>query len=242
LGSINIILGIFNLIPGFPLDGGRVLRSIFWALTNNLRKATRWASIIGQIIAWGMIISGIAMIFGVRIPFFGEGLANGVWLILIGWFLNNAASSGYEQMIVRNVLEGVPVRQVTKRNPPTVPGNIGVDALIEDYIMQTDDHAFPVMEDDRLIGIVCLDDVRSIGSADRAKKQVRDIMTPRSELITVGPEEDAHKALQALARNAIRQLVVLEDDQLVGLVRRRDIVRFLQLQSDAIEHPKPLKP
>lgn len=242
LGSINIILGIFNLIPGFPLDGGRVLRSIFWAITNNLRKATRWASIIGQIIAWGMIISGIAMIFGVRIPFFGEGLANGVWLILIGWFLNNAASSGYEQMIVRNVLEGVPVRQVTKRNPPTVPGNIGVDALIEDYIMQTDDHAFPVMEDDRLIGIVCLDDVRSIGSADRAKKQVRDIMTPRSELITVGPEEDAHKALQALARNAIRQLVVLEDDQLVGLVRRRDIVRFLQLQSDAIEHPKPLKP
>ncbi len=242
LGSINIILGIFNLIPGFPLDGGRVLRSIFWAITNNLRKATRWASIIGQIIAWGMIISGIAMIFGVRIPFFGEGLANGVWLILIGWFLNNAASSGYEQMIVRNVLEGVPVRQVTKRNPPTVPGNIGVDALIEDYIMQTDDHAFPVMEDDRLIGIVCLDDVRSIGSADRAKKQVRDIMTPRSELITVGPEEDAHKALQVLARNAIRQLVVLEDDQLVGLVRRRDIVRFLQLQSDAIEHPKPLKP
>jgi Zn-dependent protease len=242
LGSINIILGIFNLIPGFPLDGGRVLRSIFWALTNNLRKATRWASIIGQIIAWGMIISGIAMIFGVQIPFFGEGLANGVWLILIGWFLNNAASSGYEQMVVRNVLEGVPVRQVTKRNPPTVPGNIGVDALIEDYIMQTDDHAFPVMEDDRLIGIVCLDDVRSIGSADRAKKQVRDIMTPRSELISVGPEEDAHKALQALARNAIRQLVVLENDQLVGLVRRRDIVRFLQLQSDAIEHPKPLKP
>ncbi len=234
LGSINVILGIFNLIPGFPLDGGRVLRSIFWAITKNLRKATRWASFIGQVIAWAMIVSGVAMIFGVQIPFFGEGLANGVWIILIGWFLNNAASRGYQQLVVRDVLEGIPVRRVAQKNPPTVPSDISVDVLIEDYIMQTDDHAFPVMEEGRLAGIVCLDDVRNLARGDRGKKKVADIMTPRSELVTVSPEDEAHQALRALAEKDIRQLVVMDGEQMIGLVRRRDIVRYLQLQSDEI--------
>lgn len=234
LGSINIVLGLFNLIPGFPLDGGRVLRSILWAITNNLRKATRWASFVGQAIAWLMIVSGIAMIFGIQIPFFGEGLINGVWLILIGWFLNSAASRGYQQLMVRNLLEEVPVRRMTKRNPPTVPADITVESLIEDYIMQTDDHAFPVMENDRLVGIVCLDDVRGLQSELRATKLVSDIMTPRSELKTITTDDDAYAALMTISRNAIRQLVVMEGDEMVGLIRRRDIVRYLQLQSEEL--------
>jgi Zn-dependent protease len=232
LGSINVFLGIFNLIPGFPLDGGRILRSIFWAVTNNLRKATRWASLIGQLIAWTMIISGVAMIFGVQIPFFGQGLANGMWMILIGWFLNNASTRGYQQLVVRDVLEDIPVRRMTKRNPPTVPADISVDKLIEDYIMQTDDHAFPVMEEGRLLGIVCLDDVRPVPINERPSKSVADIMTPRSELITIAPDDDATKALNEISQRAIRQLVVMDGDKMVGLVRRRDIVRFLQLQSE----------
>ena len=232
LGVINISLGVFNLIPGYPLDGGRVLRSILWAITDNLRKATRWASYVGQAIAWAMIISGIAMIFGVRIPLLGQGLINGVWIILIGWFLNNAASQGYQQMVIQDVLEDVPVRRMTKRNPPTVPGDITVDSLVEDYIMQTDDHAFPVMEGDRLIGIVCLDDVRKIPGDQRSTKIISDIMTPRSELITTSPDDSAQEAMKSISRKDIRQLVVMENDQLFGLVRRRDIVRFLQLQSD----------
>lgn len=237
LGSINVVLGIFNLVPGYPLDGGRILRSILWAITNNLRKATRWASYIGQGIAWLMIGSGIAMIFGVRVPFFGEGLVNGVWLILIGWFLNNAASRGYQQLVIRDVLEDVPVRRMTKRNPPTVPQNITVDELVENYIMQTDDQAFPVMEDDSLVGIVSLDDVRKVPGPERDTKRVSDIMTPKSELLTIGPEEDANEALQTISKQAVRQLVVMDNGELFGLVRRRDIVRFLQLQSDEFSSP-----
>ncbi len=232
LGSVNVILGLFNLIPGFPLDGGRVLRSILWAITRNLRKATRWASFVGQIIAWLMIVSGVAMIFGLQIPFFGEGLVNGVWLILIGWFLNSAASRSYQQLMVRNLLEEVPVSRMTKRNPPTVPADITVDTLVENYIMQTDDHAFPVMEGDRLVGIVCLDDVRGLQSELRSSKLVSDIMTPRSEIKTIAPDEDAYKALMTISRNAIRQLVVMEGDEMIGLIRRRDIVRYLHLQSE----------
>jgi len=237
LGSINVVLGLFNLVPGYPLDGGRILRSILWAITNNLRKATRWASYVGQGIAWLMIASGISMIFGVRIPFFGEGLINGVWLILIGWFLNNASSRGYQQLVIRDVLEDVPVRRMTKRNPPTVPQNITVDDLVENYIMQTDDHAFPVMEDNTLVGIVCLDDVRKVPGSERSKKQVSDIMTAKSELLTIGPEDSANEALQTISKKSIRQLVVMEDGELFGLIRRRDIVRFLQLQSDEFSAP-----
>lgn len=237
LGSINVILGVFNLIPGYPLDGGRVLRSIFWAITNNLRKATRWASFIGQGIAWLMIAGGISMIFGFRIPFFGEGLVSGVWLILIGWFLNNAATRGYQQLVIQDVLDDVPVRRMTKRNPPTVPHNITVDDLVEDYIMQTDDHAFPVMKDGSMVGIVCLDDVRKVPGSERDSKQVSDIMTPKSELLTVGPEDSANEALQTISKQAVRQLVVMEDGELFGLIRRRDIVRFLQLQSDEFSTP-----
>jgi len=232
LGSINVILGVFNMIPGFPLDGGRVLRSILWAITKNLRKATRWASYVGQAIAWAMIISGIAMIFGFQIPFFGEGLINGVWLILIGWFLNNAASSSYQQLMVRDILAEVPVKRMTKRNPITVPPNITVENLIEDYIMQTDEHAFPVIEDHQLVGIICLDDVRKVTGAERSRKYVADIMTPRSEVITISPDDDAYEALMTISRKAIRQLIVMEDDQLFGLIRRRDILRYLQLQSE----------
>jgi predicted transcriptional regulator len=234
LGSINVILGVFNLIPGFPLDGGRVLRSIIWAITDNLRTATRWASYVGQGIAWVMITGGIAMVFGIRIPLFGQGVVNGVWMILIGWFLNNAAIRSYQQLVVRDVLENVPVRQMTKRNPPTVSANITVESLIEDYIMQTDDHAFPVMEDGKLVGIVCLDDVRRVPSGERQTKTISDIMTPKSDLITINPDDPASDALKEISNRSIRQLVVLQDGELFGLVRRRDIVRYLQLQSDEI--------
>ena len=232
LGSVNLALGIFNLIPGFPLDGGRVLRSILWAITDNLRKATRWASYIGQAIAWMMIAAGMSMIFGIRIPFFGEGLINGVWLILIGWFLNNASLQSYQQVVIRDVLADVPVRMMTKRNPPIVSSDITVDDLIENHIMQTDDHAFPVMQEDELVGIVCLDDVRKVPKAERTQKTVSEIMTPRSNLITISPNDPADEALTSISRNAVRQLIVIEDDQFFGLVRRRDIVRFLQLQAD----------
>lgn len=235
LGSINVILGVFNLVPGFPLDGGRVLRSIIWAITDNLRKATRWASYIGQGIAWVMITGGIAMIFGIRIPFFGQGLVNGVWLILIGWFLNNAAIRSYQRLVVKDVLENVPVRHMIKRNPPTVSADLTVEALIEEHIMQTDDHAFPVMEDGKLVGIVCLDDVRRVPSGERPTKRISEIMTPKSELITISPDDPANDALKEISSRSIRQLLVLQDGELFGLVRRRDIVRYLQLQSDEIQ-------
>lgn len=232
LGSINILLGLFNLIPGFPLDGGRVVRSIFWAITDNLRQATRWASWLGQGIAWLMIFAGIAMVFGVQIPIFGQGLTGGLWLAFIGWFLNSSAVASYRQVVVQDILEDVPVARMMRSNPPTVSPGISVDELVNDGIMGTDDHAFPVVSEGRLVGLVTLEDVRAIPRTSWGNTTVRQIMTPAEQLVSVTPEADATEAMTKLQRRDVRQLPVMQNGSITGLLRRRDIVRWLQLHSE----------
>ncbi len=232
LGPINLILGIFNLIPGFPLDGGRILRSIFWGATNNLKRATRWASYIGQGIAWLMIVAGISMIFGVQIPFFGSGFVNGIWLAFIGWFLNSAAVNSYQQVLVQDILEGVTVQQVMRVNAPVVNPDCTVGELVHDHMMQTDDHAFPVIDNEHLVGLVTLEDVRKVPRDQWETVTAKQIMTPVDKLETVSPDDDAEVALRKLRNKDVRQLPVLRDETLVGVIRRRDIIRWLQLQSD----------
>jgi len=233
LGSINIILGIFNLVPGFPLDGGRVLRSILWGITGNLRRATRWATWVGQAIAWLFIIGGIAMAFGVNLPLLGTGLIGGLWLAFIGWFLYSAATQSYQQVVIQDVLEGVPVSRMMRSNPPTVSPDISVDALVYEHVMQTDDYAFPVIEDDHLTGIVTLQDVRGIPREQWNERTVSEIMTPAPELVTVTPTQDADEALEKLSSRDVRQLPVMDDGHMVGLVRRQDIIKWLQLHSES---------
>lgn len=232
LGPINILLGIFNLIPGFPLDGGRVLRSILWAMTNDLRRATRWATFVGQGVAWLFIIAGIAMAFGVEIPFLGTGLIGGLWLAFIGWFLNNAAAQSYQQVVIEDVLEGVPVSRLMRADAPTVPPDISVSQMVDEYLMGTDERAFPVVEQDRLIGLVCLEDVRKVPRAEWDQTRLSKIMTPAEQLDVVTPREDATDALRKLSGKDVRQVPVVQGDRLVGMLRRRDIVRWLQLHSN----------
>jgi Zn-dependent protease/CBS domain-containing protein len=232
LGPVNIILGLFNLIPGFPLDGGRILRSILWVITDNLRRATRWASWIGQGVAWLMIATGIAMAFGLQVPFFGTGLASGLWLAFIGWFLNSASVQSYQQVLVQDILEGVPVGQMMRSDAPVVSPDRTVSDLVHDHVMRTDEHAFPVIQDDRLVGIVTLEDVRRIDRSEWETVKVADIMTPRERLQVVTSRDDASDALNKMMQRDVRQLPVVQDGRLVGLLRRRDIVRWMQLQSE----------
>ncbi len=232
LGSVNITLGVFNLIPGFPLDGGRILRSILWAITDNLRRATRWASWVGQGIAWLLTLSGIAMIFGARIPILGSGFSNGLWLAFIGWFLNNAASQGYQRVMIQDVLEGVSVRQMMRANPPTVPPGCTVDSLVQDHIMGTDDQSFPVLEGEHIVGLVTLQDVREVERDKWPATHVRDIMTQVEQLTMTQADQDAAEAMEKLMQRDVRQLPVLQDEKLAGLLRRKDVVKWLQLNSE----------
>ncbi len=232
LGSVNLILGFFNLVPGFPLDGGRVLRSVIWAVTGDFRKATRYASWSGRAIGLLLIFMGISMVFGARLPFFGTGVG-GLWLAFIGWFLHSAAVQGYRQVVVHDILEGVPASDIAMSPPPTVPASATVSELVHDYIMKSDDHAFAVSDGSGFVGLVTLGDVRKLARGEWDGKRVQDVMTPSAELVSVDAGEDAAEAMTKLAKTEFRQLPVLQGGTIVGLLRRRDIVKWLQLHSES---------
>ncbi len=213
-----------------------MLRSIIWGITNNLKVATRWASWAGQLIAWGFILMGISMFFGVRIPFFGTGFISGLWLAFIGWFLNNAAIQSYRQVVIQDALEGIPVSRLMFRSPTTISPDLPVSQLVDHFIMGTDERSFPVMQSDQLVGVVTLEDVRKVPRDQWDATTVRQIMTPKEELETVNPREDVAEAMDVFNRRDVRQLPVIQDGQFVGMLRRRDIMRWLQLQSDISAH------
>lgn len=231
LGPVNIFVGIFNLLPGFPLDGGRIVRSALWKLSGNLQLATRWATWLGQAVGWAMIFSGIAMIFGAYIPILGGGTLNGIWLAFIGWFLNSAAAQSYQSMMVEDVLEHVPVAQLMRTNPPTVTPYEPVRQLVYERIMRSDDQAFPVLEAGHLRGIVTLEDVRKIDQNAWEQTTVGQIMTPSEQLAVVAPEADGAQALGLLVARNVRQLPVVKDGDLVGLLRRNDILKWLRIHA-----------
>ena len=232
LGPINILLGLFNLIPGFPLDGGRVLRSILWAITKDFRRATRWATIIGQGVGWLMILAGVALIFGASVPVFGSGTLNGMWLAFIGWFLVQAASQSYQQVVVEDMLEGVPITRLMREPAPAVPPDLPISALVYDHIMQGDERAFPVVEDDRLLGVVYIENLRTLERSAWDTTLVKQVMVPQNELEMVTPREDAMDAFQKLTQREMRQIPVVQNGKLIGMLRRRDILRWLQVRSE----------
>jgi Zn-dependent protease/CBS domain-containing protein len=231
LGSVNILVAVFNLIPGFPLDGGRILRSVLWAITDNLNKATRWASWMGQAVAWALILAGISMIFGVTIPFLGGGFINGIWIIFIGWFLQNAAVQSYRNVVVQDILEAVPVKRMMYTDVPVVSADLSVARLVDDYIMKSDNRAFIVFDGEKMLGLVTIEDVRKTTPETRNLTLVRDVMTPSQKMIVVSPDEEASEAFYRLESEDIRQLPVVNGNKIVGLLRRKDIIRWLQLQS-----------
>lgn len=231
LGSVNILVGLFNLIPGFPLDGGRVVRSILWGITDDLNKATRWASWMGQAVAWTIIFAGMSMLFGAQIPLLGSGFINGIWLIFIGWFLQNAAVKSYRKVVIQDVLDDVAVRQIMNTNVPIIAANTSIEDLVNNHIMQSDHRAFIVYDEETMVGLVTIDDVRKLDSESRNRTMVRDVMTTSQKLIVVAPNEEVSDAFYRLQSKDIRQLPVVKENEVVGLLRRKDIVRWLQFQS-----------
>ena len=178
LGPINIMLGLFNLVPGFPLDGGRVLRAILWGATGDHLRATRWASRGGQAFAWLLMGLGLMMILGFRVPVFGAGLAGGLWLAFIGWFLNNAALVSYRQLLVRDALENVPVSRLMQTRFTSVAPDLKVASLVDEHLMPSGQRCFPVVQDGGFRGLVCLRDLQRRPRETWGSTTVEEIMTP----------------------------------------------------------------
>jgi Zn-dependent protease/CBS domain-containing protein len=229
LGPLNVMLALFNLVPGFPLDGGRLLRALLWWATKDLEKATRWASNVGRGVGWTLITCGLFMAFGFRVPFFGTGLGGGLWIALIGWFLNNAARASYTALRVRTRLSHLPVREVMRASLDTVTAEMTLGELVRDHIMRSDQTSFPVTSENQLVGEISVRDIQLVPSHEWARVTVGNVMTPAADLPRIDIEEDASKALEALGERDLEQLPVFDHGRLSGFIRRQDILKWLSL-------------
>ena len=229
LGPVNIILGLFNLVPGFPLDGGRVLRAVLWGLTGDLTRSTLLAATVGQAFSWLLIGLGFAMILGLRVPFFGSGALGGLWLALIGWFLGNAARQSWQGRLIEDRLGALPVSRVMHHDYRVVEPDISVLELVDQGFLALSYRAYPVVAEGELRGLVSLEDVRRLGRDQWAATRVADIMTPLGRLHALGPADSASSALKLLAEQGVNQLPVLDRGRILGLVTREDILKWMTL-------------
>lgn len=231
LALANGILVVFNLIPGFPLDGGRVFRSIVWGITHSMERATRIATRLGVIIGYLFIIGGVFVIFT------GD-VISGIWFGAIGWFLQNAASQSMQQFRMQNTVQGVIAGALMLRNPPVVDPGATLDQLVEHHIIGQNLHGVPVVQQGVLLGIITLTDLRSTPQSEWPSLRVADRMTPRYRLITVTPETPIEVAMQAMSEHDVHQIPVVEQGMLVGLLTRGTIIRYLQLSEHLPEDVK----
>ncbi len=224
LGFINLLLGLFNLIPGFPMDGGRVLRAIIWRIRGDRLAATRNAAMVGRFFAYGLIGLGVFVAFSVDI-------FSGLWLALIGWFLSTAAEATATQAGVERTLGGVRVRDALDVEPPSVSPNESVAELVSERLLRGEDRAFLVRHDDGgLAGIVTLTDVRGLPRERWDQARVTDVMTRYADLAVTRPDVPLLDALRILQERDVGQLPVVDEDgrQPVGIVSRRGILRLLE--------------
>ncbi len=225
LMRINLILASFNMIPGFPLDGGRVLRAIVWWLTKSFTRATRIASLSGQFIAFGFIAVGVYQIFS------GQ-LMDGLWLAFIGWFLQNAAATTFSQLNMQEALRGVTVSQAMSRDCVEIPSLTPLSQLIEERILSGGQRCFYISDEGQLRGMLTLRDITKVPQPQWRFTTVGEAMVPLSQLIQVNPWTELLAALQLMDNHNIAQVPVIENDQLVGTLTREQVMHYIRLRAE----------
>ncbi|MFN4259645.1 MAG: site-2 protease family protein [Gemmataceae bacterium] len=224
LAVINLLVLVFNMVPAFPLDGGRVLRSILWAASGNLRRATYLAALSGQGFAWFLIFVGILQ--------FISGNFFGIWFGLIGLFLNMAARGSYQQVLIRQMLEGEKVRNFMTPEPIAVPPHIDLRHWVEDYVYRYHRKVFPVTDDGRVQGIVSTQALAQFPRGEWDQHTVAEVMQPDTKNLTITPDADALHALSKMQRSGFSRLLVMEGDRLVGIISLKDLLRFLDMKME----------
>ena len=226
LALINVILAVFNLIPGFPLDGGRIFRALVWRRTQDYQKATRTATKVGQGIAYAFIAAGLALILVLRL------WLNGMWLIFIGWFLNDAARASYQLILLRDALTGVTARQVTDYGCPLIPPHMNLMELVQQYVLPTGRSCFLISWGAELEGMVTLQQIKKVPRSRWAITSVQDIMTTASKLKVAYADQDILNVLQEMNGESTEHIPVMEAGKVVGVISREDVVRFLRTRAD----------
>lgn len=225
LGWLNLVLAVFNLLPGFPLDGGRVLRALVWQFTGDERRAVQVAVVSGQLLAFGLMGIGALMVFG-------GNFGNGIWLIFIGWFLQNAAAAEATGTALESALQGVTVGQVMGTQAPPVPGRIRIRQLIDDYVLPTSRRYFIVADEQVPLGVVSLSDVAKVPRDRWDWASVSEIMTPWNRLRTVSPDTELLAALRMMDDAQVSHLPVVDEGMVRGLLTREDIIHQVRMRTE----------
>lgn len=225
LTLVNTMLATFNLLPAFPLDGGRVLRATLWYWKDNLRWATRHASNVGSAFGLGLIVLGVLSVLQ------GE-LAGGMWIAIIGLFLNGAANSAYTQLRTRQALEGQPVHRFMTRNPIVVPPYMSLRDVVDNYVYVYGHDMYPVVDGNRVLGSIDLRQIKDVPQSQWHDIQVCEIMSPCSAENMIHANDDAVRAISVMGRGGKSRLLVVNEGQLTGVVALKDMLRLLALKLD----------
>lgn len=225
LGYINLVLAVFNLIPGFPMDGGRVLRAIIWRITGNGLKATRIAARVGQLFGWLFIGYGLWEFFT------GVGLGS-LWIALIGWFLVQASSSQLASSMAQAALRGMTVRQMMSADCATIGRNLDLQSFVDSYLMGSNFRCYIVTDGGQPLGIVTPNEIRRVPRGQWPVKTVADVMVPMDKLHTITPETPALDALSEMSTDEVNQLPVIEGGKLVGVVSRSNVLQMVQQRNE----------
>ncbi len=220
LAGINLLLGLFNLVPGFPLDGGRILRGITWAITGDFAKATRIASNVGRVFAYFMILIGVWEALN-------GNWVGGLWTAFIGWFLLSAAQESIAQVTIRNTFSGVRAEDIMTHDIPTVPRDISLEEYLQE-VLRTGRRCHIVTGAGRPVGLVTLHAVRNVPREEWGVTSIQAAMLPLDKLHAASPDEPALGVLERMQSEDINQMPVISDGQIVGMIGRDTILRALQ--------------
>jgi len=234
LALTNVLLAVFNLIPGFPLDGGRVFRALVWQRTHDYHKATRTATRVGQGIAYAFIAGGIALII-----FLSQYWLDGMWLVFIGWFLGNAARASYQQVLLQDALTGITARQVTDYDCPLIPPHMNLMELVQQYVLPIGRSCFPISWGAELQGTVTIQQIKKVPRSRWPTTIVQDIMTPASKLKVAYADQDILSVLQEMNGENANHIPVMEAGKVIGVINREDIARLLRTRAEFGTRPTP---
>jgi len=221
LAWTNLLLAAFNLVPGFPLDGGRLLRAAIWKATGSLARATRIASMAGQAVGWLLVAAGVVWLLA------GD-LAGGIWFAFIGWFLVQAARSSYQELQLRQLLRGVEAEDVMAGDLRRIPPELSLQEAVDDYFMRYDHSAFPVDEQGRTVGLLTLRGVRRVPREQWPTRRVRELMVPLDDQVVVAPDARMDGVLGKLQDGEAGRVLVAQDGEVVGIITPSDLARWLR--------------
>ncbi|CAN5473315.1 site-2 protease family protein [soil metagenome] len=225
LAYINVILVLFNMIPGFPLDGGRVLRAAVWRATNDMRKATRITAAIGVGIGTLFVAGGLVLIVT-------GFLVNGIWAVVIGWFLQSAAQQSRGAVEQMHAIRDILTRDLMNTNPVTILPNVDLETMVEDFVLARNARGIPVVDNGRLVGIATVTDLRKVPRDQWPQQTVEQIMTPAAELKRLQPDVPLTEALMMMSDGDFHQMPVTDGDQLIGLLTRFELIRYFQTREE----------